>query len=311
MADSDKETKAENEEGWISVMDMETSLLEVDIGRSQGFLPSKPPGDKEWRVQHIAPKTPFQTEKLVLNKDHPFQGLSIASTDPFNEQTQREHCPMCMKSRKFFCYTCYVCVESLQPHVPNVKLPIKIDIVKHKREVEGKSTAVHAPILAPRDVKMYDYPDIPDYTKEKALLVFPGKKSRTLSEILEEVQKSAELSGKAELEGETPFPYDKIVFIDSTWNQCKGMLLNQSLAAMPCVIISSRETIFWRYQKGKPKEYLATIEAIYYFLVDFHQIVLKADYSGEYDNMLFFFKFMYDKIHELYEHDQLRAYTRD
>ena len=72
----------------------------------------------------------------------------------------------------------------------------------------------------------------------------------------------------------------------------------------------SRNTIFWRYQKGKPKEYLATIEAIYYFLVDFHNIVLKTGYQGEYDDLLFLFKFMYDKIHELYDHDSLRAYTR-
>ena len=83
------------------------------------------------------------------------------------------------------------------------------------------------------------------------------------------------------------------------------------ILGLPRVEISSRRTIFWRYQKGKPKEYLATIEAIYYFLVDFHCIVLNKKYGGEYDNILFLFKFMYDKIHELYDHDSLRAYTRD
>ncbi len=47
------------------------------------------------------------------------------------------------------------------------------------------------------------------------------------------------------------------------------------------------------------------------FLVDYHQIVMGKEYDGEYDNMLFFFKFMYDKIHELYDHNSLRAYTLD
>ena len=74
--------------------------------------------------------------------------------------------------------------------------------------------------------------------------------------------------------------------------------------------------IFWynyniRYQKGKPKEYLATIEAIYYFLVDYHRTVLRKEYDGEYDNMLFFFKFMYQKIHELYDHGSLKHFEQD
>lgn len=37
-------------------------------------------------------------------------------------------------------------------------------IIKHPREVDGKSTAVHAAILAPDDVTVYHFPDIPEYT---------------------------------------------------------------------------------------------------------------------------------------------------
>lgn len=33
-------------------------------------------------------------------------------------------------------------------------------------------------------------------------------------------------------------------------------------------------------------------------------------YKGEYDNLLFFFCYMYSKIHKLYKHDDLRAYKR-
>lgn len=42
------------------------------------------------------------------------------------------------------------------------QLPIKIDIIKHPREIDGKSTAVHAAIIAPEDVKIYTYPDFPE-----------------------------------------------------------------------------------------------------------------------------------------------------
>lgn len=60
--------------------------------------------------------------------------------------------------------------------------------------------------------------------------------------------------------------------------------------------LKTRKTCFWRHQKGKPDTYLSTIEAIYYFFVDYHQEILKENYKGQYDNLLFFFSFMYTLI---------------
>lgn len=42
------------------------------------------------------------------------------------------------------------------------QLPVKIDIIKHPNETDGKSTAVHAKLIAPNDVNIYTYPCIPD-----------------------------------------------------------------------------------------------------------------------------------------------------
>lgn len=36
--------------------------------------------------------------------------------------------------------------------------------------------------------------------------------------------------------------------------------------------ISSQQTLFWRYQTGKPSTYLATIEALYYFVLAVHKL---------------------------------------
>lgn len=47
------------------------------------------------------------------------------------------------------------------------QLPVKIDIIKHPNETDGKSTAVHAKILAPGDVTIHTYPCIPDYERGK------------------------------------------------------------------------------------------------------------------------------------------------
>jgi hypothetical protein len=42
--------------------------------------------------------------------------------------------------------------------------------------VDGKSTAIHAAVLAPNDVTIHTYPDIPTYPDDgSAVLVFPDK----------------------------------------------------------------------------------------------------------------------------------------
>lgn len=43
---------------------------------------------------------------------------------------------------------------------------MKIDIIKHPNETDGKSTAVHAKLLAPEFVNIYTYPCIPEYEEK-------------------------------------------------------------------------------------------------------------------------------------------------
>lgn len=47
------------------------------------------------------------------------------------------------------------------------QLPLSVDIIQHPVECESKSTAVHAPILAPDDVTMYKFPTIPTFDSDK------------------------------------------------------------------------------------------------------------------------------------------------
>merc|ERR1712029_922284 len=165
---------------------------------------------------------------------------------------------------------------------------IQIDIVKHAGEVDGKSTAVHAKVLAANQVDIYTFPYFPDYNKDDTVLVFPGPDSYSLSQL-----KNISMSSSRKRE----FQLKRIVFIDSTWNQ---FMQFDRIKSLDKVMIESRETMFWRYQTGKPKEYLSTIEAIYYLCVDYHTDVMDEPYGGEYDNLLYFFKFMFEKIQNLY-----------
>lgn len=110
---------------------------------------------------------------------------------------------------------------------------------------------------------------------------------------------------------------------------------------MKCIILKSRISQFWRHQKKSPRWYLATIEAIHQFLVELHICAFGAiqgyanvkhteenstnntiyqnvnelpeidqRYIGQYDDLLYFFKYMYEKIHTMYDHDKLLAYKR-
>ena len=146
---------------------------------------------------------------------------------------------------------------------------------------------------------------------EPSFLLYPGKDAQKLEEFLPLLGAQQEnlRHGKEEKSEETSLKV-RVVFIDSTWNQTARILKHQNIKCLRKVQIDDRETVFWRYQTGKSKQHLATIEAIYYFLVDYHVKILGKPYYGEYDQLLFLYKFMYCKIHELYDRSKLRSYNR-
>lgn len=347
-------------------------------------------------------------------EDTPFPDLKIYPTDFLESLSCRSKCPKCRKSRKYYCYTCYVPVAEIADSIPRVKLPIKVDIIKHPSECDGKSTAVHAGVICPEDVTILTYPCIPDYCKEKTVLVFPGEHSITLEDLAKtlgiqqhyrerpagsvrkksenskniqtsgvvnqlnsdhtalgddshlktfEIRNKGETSRKSEdavqqmsedsgedsessskletqkyaedqnadkpsdeivnnnengqrtvtvlKQDDYIAPFDRVVFIDSTWNQTKSIYNDERLKGLRCLELKTRRTKFWRHQEDVPDTYLSTVEAVYYFMRDFHEIFIGTSYSGEYDNLLFFFMFMYGKIRKIYDGgEELRAYKK-
>ncbi|XP_033842496.1 tRNA-uridine aminocarboxypropyltransferase 1 [Periophthalmus magnuspinnatus] len=256
----------------------------------------------------------------------PLQSLKLASHEVLEQAQQkgRLKCAKCGGSRMFFCYTCCSLVGVGPQDVPRVKLPVKIDIIKHPNETDGKSTAIHAKILAPDDVNIYTYPCIPEYDQDKVVLVFPGPKAVTVQNMIQSLTERAQdpseprrkrfrgsslsdcpTHGEGERgeegaegkESKAP-PIQKVVFIDSTWNQTNKISTDERLQDLLQVELKTRKTCFWRHQKGKPDTYLSTIEAIYYFLKDFHELCLERVYTGEYDNVLFFYSYLHTVINK-------------
>ncbi|KAM9311260.1 tRNA-uridine aminocarboxypropyltransferase 1 [Gastrophryne carolinensis] len=256
------------------------------------------------------------------SEDKLLENLQVSSQEVLEvaQKKGRSICPKCKSSRMFYCYTCYVPVESVPVEdIPFVKLPVKIDIIKHPNETDGKSTSAHAKLLAHEDVTVYTFPCIPDYANNKhdIILVFPSPDSMSLKESLKyltgqndckDVLASEPPSKCLKLHTETngcdneekvktqnikTECLKKVVFIDSTWNQTNKIISDERLQGLLTVELTERKTCFWRHQKGTPDTYLSTIEAIYYFMVDYHEQILEMDYHGEYDNLLFFYSFMY------------------
>lgn len=152
-------------------------------------------------------------------------------------------------------------------------------------------------------------------------------------------------NGSADANVSYELPIKKAVFIDSTWNQSRSIYKDEKINSLRSVVLQNRLSQFWRHQKDSPRWYLATIEAIHQFLIELHINAWGIDetytgfenlglnmssfcdkyksnttdgasrdvatpYHGQYDNLLFFFTYMYKLIHSCYDHNKLKAYKR-
>ncbi|XP_043204855.1 tRNA-uridine aminocarboxypropyltransferase 1-like isoform X2 [Amphibalanus amphitrite] len=232
-----------------------------------------------------------------LQPAEPFKHLNISSAEVLERLTERSPCPKCHKSRMYFCYNCLVPVDALTGKIPYVPLPVEVEIVKHPGETNGKSTAVHAAVLAPDDVTLRTYPDVGSYDPDETVLVFPDSSAGSVADV------SAEFAAAGR-------PLRRALFLDCTWNQCRRLLDSDQLRGLRCVQLREHETRFWRYQRGKPRTHLATIEAVYYFVRELQES-RHDTYGGEFDDLLFFFDHFYRTVFRSRAAGSLWAYRTE
>lgn len=247
-------------------------------------------------------------KKIMEKKGYkrPFPNLNIDDSSHLFNVDERFVCSECKKSRKFFCYSCSLPKPDDSKKTPHVKLPIKIDIIKHKKELVGKSTSCHARLVSPENVQIYQYPTIPDYKDEdKAVLIFVSPEAVDIRTLFKGYNKLKKIDNYGFAKGSKPsellkknlseivddeareiyedntlpdqiytldnIPIKKAIFIDSTWSQCRGIFRDERLKNLNCAVIQTRETKFWRPNgRNHPSWFLATIEAIHQFLFEFH-----------------------------------------
>lgn len=172
------------------------------------------------------------------------------------EQHERRECPTCHKRRLFYCYDCLT-VTHPESHPPPLALPLNVYVVLHPNELRGKSTSLAASTISP-DMHIIEYPAVPEELEtETTLVLYPSEQSVELHEV-EHLER-----------------YKSVVFIDSTWQQSKSIARDERVNKFKHVRIKSQTSLFWRFQNNDPS-YLATVEAIYYFLREYITQVNKS-----------------------------------
>jgi hypothetical protein len=63
-------------------------------------------------------------KQSYIEGDDPFKDLKVESWMILEDVSERQLCLVCKKSRKYFCYNCYIPVQDLQGHIPKVKVRI-------------------------------------------------------------------------------------------------------------------------------------------------------------------------------------------
>lgn len=233
----------------------------------------------------------------------------------------RTKCPQCNKTFRFYCYECMKPLPTSSDgsitSIPQFDLPLKTIILQHKNERKGKSTAIHAKVLCPNSVDIYEYPNIPQElidNAKNAVLLYPSSDAITVAELIHN-NNMANSSQKTTEQVSTNPLIKYVVFIDSTWQQSKAIFRDKRLANITRCKINSQKTSFWRYQQHGDS-FLATIEAIYFFFREYQLEMNKLkfqneEYSGKYDDLLFFYAFQYEMIQKHYkDHPELAFNTK-
>ena len=252
---------------------------------------------------------PYLSEEVVSVKRQKSEDrlAGLADVKPLVERLQTKNavldrtCRQCQSSNnnnKIYCYKCLVPVGKPEENaLPRVDLPIKLDILRHPKELRTKSTALHAGILCPKEmVRIEELPNeskLSEIDPEKTLLLFPTADSTTLEEI-------PDLN-----------TIERVVVVDSTWQQANSVLRSDLCQRLTrrVKLAKTHETSFWRHQR-KGDDHLATIEAIYYFFRERYEVMNKGDYDGRYDNMLYIFVGMLRVIEEAKKHEKEEEETK-
>lgn len=222
----------------------------------------------------------------------PFHSMTISSHQPLANIGQRYTCPQCHSSRRYYCYKCALVAPGVV--LPTVRLPVrKVIVLKDERELDSKSTAVHAKMLCHDQVDLVSVKFDPRGNDP-----IPLPSSSGLSIILFPSEDAVQCDQVDWWE------VDQVVVIEGTWSQGKAIERRLPGNVKRVVLPLHRKTAFWRYQQ-LGEHCLSTIEAIHALM----QVIGAA--TGNHnttDDLLWFYSHQYHLIQNHYK-DTDRPFT--
>lgn len=187
--------------------------------------------------------------------------------------------------------------------------------MKHEQELDSKSTAIHAKLLAPTQISIHQFyrlagSEESSYSTSSSDIVDEIVADPSAYVILFPDDTSVELK---DLPAEEFSAIRNVIVIDGTWSQAAAINRTDPYCKLRRIKINPNlKTVFWRYQ-DLGEHCLSTIEAIYYFMREFHDAQPTTDklirYDGRFDDLLFFFSFFYHLIQRSYNDNPDRRYT--
>ena len=205
---------------------------------------------------------------------------------PGLETPPRVRC--CGKSYSYYCPVCYRSLAPPGVKIPDVTLPLSVAVML--KDGRQRSTAMHAPVLAPRDVRVYEHPDyagLPEFDVESCVVAFPS----------EDAVPWTALDGLARVR--------TLILVDSPWQQAQKALALPQLAGLRRVKIDKppAQPQFWRVAAHDSAGHLSTIEALALLLKE-HAAATGSIFDS--DRLLFFFSLMRSRILEYHDRKEER-----
>ena len=154
--------------------------------------------------------------------------LKLASFEPLERMNleERQYCPKCKKSCKFYCYQCIIPIGPHSGSFPKLQLPVDVTIISHPKEKKSKSSSIPQMVIAPDNIKLISTADAPvirqpEDSYDSVVLLFPGEYAKEMTDLSE-----------AELKA-----IKKVVIIDSTWNQTRRYMYSENIRDLKMVKI--------------------------------------------------------------------------
>ncbi|PRW45219.1 DTW domain-containing 1 [Chlorella sorokiniana] len=137
-------------------------------------------------------------------------------------------CPECGRSKGLgYCGDCLVVLQDGCPSLP--PLPVKVDIVLHG-ETSTRSTALHAALLAPAQVRVFRHDAGSSRRRCDPLdLQLPDWDAATTAVLFPEGPNTPAVGSSS-----CP-PFQTLVVLESSWRKAKGLLAHPQLARLPRV----------------------------------------------------------------------------